>query len=1022
MSGNPPEEAFPERLEKIEKQLEKLNCRIKSLEIASSADKSIASEQGSKVQVEDKKNIPTSTLDSSGKSSVANVDSKDIRSQTRPKAYSLASKPPKNKTDTAEIPNHIPPTSQVRLDSPSVGVKQINVSSVDFRETLSKIGLMPPKGDDNLEIQIGTWWTTRIGILLAVISGAFFAVYVAKNIPPYIRFLELLGGSIGLTILGLWLEKRYRRFGEILFGGGLAMLYFTAYAGYAIDPVKVMTNPTVAVLVQFAAALIMLACALFRRSIVIATVATFLGYVGCFFSFTEGLNNYALIASLVLAIMATCFYLFKQWSRPYLVSVPLTYFIYGVILVFHWFGKDDPVSFPLGLGYLMLCMTIFCGTDYIALIQGILMSHKSRRFIQICNSAAAIGLGFLLTILIYPNNQSMFYFIFGGYFVAASLLYYLTQHPDAIMHNYFIKGFALVTLGIMTEFDARTRWMALAVESLVLLFSVKRAKLIIVEAAMVLVWILSFLFFINHTIQLGYFKNPPGIITHAGILSLLYLTVSCLLFCLQGRWLGANVGVDNHSFFPKSSKEGQPLQFNMLSRNYLNVIYALVLGLAGYLVGKAYLVESIIPLGLSLIALFMVFTGLVFRHWIPLVAASLPFILSHLAIWNSLFTYVSLKLLWINASIVIPLTLIGAITSYVWGKAKNLNIDKNQLRFLDAAFHILWMVALQIVLYHSCSFEVFLLISVLVSLIIAAVTIKYPFYLLADFSALPILLALISLVMSTFGFSQELVNTHQDRYLWLAMLGAFGFACSYAAFEALHRHIRLLQKKMLYQKVHLTLAILVGYITLSTVFTGKIYMLSMAIAALMVALLTKWPGLKPALLGSIAYTLLAHAYFYSSINSHALSNNTTFLYYSLIVAAIAIIYAVICKYLTHHITLKNINLLQWLHGALALCLLYQLFYHQAGALQNYTTALWGASAVGTLVVGLVFRTKPLRVLGLVGLAICIPRVFMVDVRSTFYRIIAFGILSVVLLMVGFLYNRFHDFIQRYDEEVPDSTT
>ena len=54
---------------------------------------------------------------------------------------------------------------------------------------------------------------------------------------------------------------------------------------------------------------------------------------------------------------------------------------------------------------------------------------------------------------------------------------------------------------------------------------------------------------------------------------------------------------------------------------------------------------------------------------------------------------------------------------------------------------------------------------------------------------------------------------------------------------------------------------------------------------------------------------------------------------------------------------------------------------------------------------------------LVGLALCVPRMFLVDLHSTLYRIVAFGALGAVLLWVGFSYHRFRHLIA---EDVPPS--
>jgi hypothetical protein len=48
----------------------------------------------------------------------------------------------------------------------------------------------------------------------------------------------------------------------------------------------------------------------------------------------------------------------------------------------------------------------------------------------------------------------------------------------------------------------------------------------------------------------------------------------------------------------------------------------------------------------------------------------------------------------------------------------------------------------------------------------------------------------------------------------------------------------------------------------------------------------------------------------------------------------------------------------------------------------------------------------------------VPRVFVVDIQSTLYRIGAFVVLGVVLLWVGFSYHRFRHFIT--DDAPPEA--
>jgi hypothetical protein len=98
--------------------------------------------------------------------------------------------------------------------------------------------------------------------------------------------------------------------------------------------------------------------------------------------------------------------------------------------------------------------------------------------------------------------------------------------------------------------------------------------------------------------------------------------------------------------------------------------------------------------------------------------------------------------------------------------------------------------------------------------------------------------------------------------------------------------------------------------------------------------------------------------------------------------------------------------LAWLMGAAGLALAGLALLRQTGELQPYTTIGWGLAAIAVFVVGLFDRLRPYRLLGLVLLALCVPRVFLVDLHDTLHRILAFIALGGVLLWVGFSYHRF----------------
>jgi uncharacterized membrane protein len=79
------------------------------------------------------------------------------------------------------------------------------------------------------------------------------------------------------------------------------------------------------------------------------------------------------------------------------------------------------------------------------------------------------------------------------------------------------------------------------------------------------------------------------------------------------------------------------------------------------------------------------------------------------------------------------------------------------------------------------------------------------------------------------------------------------------------------------------------------------------------------------------------------------------------------------------------------------------------------TALWLVYAVILLIVGIARRSRAVRPGGLIMIAVSIIKVFVYDVfaLSTMYRIIAFVGLGILLLVGGFLYQRYSARIKEF---------
>jgi hypothetical protein len=201
--------------------------------------------------------------------------------------------------------------------------------------------------------------------------------------------------------------------------------------------------------------------------------------------------------------------------------------------------------------------------------------------------------------------------------------------------------------------------------------------------------------------------------------------------------------------------------------------------------------------------------------------------------------------------------------------------------------------------------------------------------------------------------------------------------------------------------MHTSLAVLVGCSCLVLWFDGNDLMLVLAMAAVAVALLRIRVGLRPTYWLGITYILLSHLTWYRN---------------AILVGCITLGYALMARKINPSITRRQVCIIHWILDAMSLLLFLLLFANRTGTLNNYVTVSWGLSSTGIFLLGLGAGSKPLRVTGLSGLSICIPHMFLVDLGSPLYRIVAFGVLGIVFLAVAFLYNRYKHIVQQLGSE------
>ena len=176
----------------------------------------------------------------------------------------------------------------------------------------------PPPAPEprDLEAHLGTYWLSRVGIVALILGFSFLIIYHFGELGVLARVGAGYVLSGGLAALGLWLARRHRVFGQIVFGGGLALAYFVTYALHFIPAVRVIDSEGVALVLLALNTVGIVVVAQRMQSETVAGIALFLGlHTGML----SDITLFTLMSTTLLACGALFFLVKNRW-----VYVPLS--------------------------------------------------------------------------------------------------------------------------------------------------------------------------------------------------------------------------------------------------------------------------------------------------------------------------------------------------------------------------------------------------------------------------------------------------------------------------------------------------------------------------------------------------------------------------------------------------------------------------------------------------------------------------------------------------------------------------
>ncbi len=362
---------------------------------------------------------------------------------------------------------------------------------------LERLQLWPPsaEGEEGAEARLGAWWATRVGMLLAVVGVVFFGIHISRHVPAWVKFLELLFVAGGVSALGLWLERRLAAFGDVVFAGGLALFFFAAYAGHAVPTVRVFPEFWMSVAAQAATVAGVVTAALWRRSAMIATLAVGLGYVTALVSSQGGLDGCALGAGALLAVVAVALKRGREWEGPSVLAMPGAYTVFALGLYQARAAGAVELS-AASWPYLAGVAALFFARDWRRAGATAKTAPVEELWFQSANSSLVLACGAWAALGWHRQELSWFYgsaaFLLAAGAWRRALQDGMTDKVSAVL---LAKATGALTLTVIEVAGARDAAVALLVQAWVLAWTARRIGSKVLAVATGLVAMAAIYFF-----------------------------------------------------------------------------------------------------------------------------------------------------------------------------------------------------------------------------------------------------------------------------------------------------------------------------------------------------------------------------------------------------------------------------------------------------------------------------------------------------------------------------------------------
>ncbi|MCX5759874.1 MAG: DUF2339 domain-containing protein [Candidatus Hydrogenedentes bacterium] len=356
------------------------------------------------------------------------------------------------------------------------------------------------KQGESLEARVGGIWLSRVAVVMlmtCIVLGARITLY-SEAITPVQKLGVFYAVAACGVAYGLLRRGANDLFAQAVLGAGLATLYFTTYAAFFVDEMRVSSQQVVAIPLLLGCLGIVAGVSHWRRSQTVAGVSLFLVYYTVVASCMSGANGenlyYALLTCLMLSVVAVTFHALHRWLLFAWGALIATYVVYLYFFLVKPGGlaMPDREYFWLSNGFLAMCYVSFA-------CAGIVDARKTGEYrrgiapMAGVNSCVFIVLGWYAVRHVYPHEEWMFRLGLAGLlFGFAALLDLTGPRGNYLFQVYMAKCVVMLTLAFQAYFSGETLMVAISLECVALAFSYKRSGIVTFKVLGMLLLLVTF--------------------------------------------------------------------------------------------------------------------------------------------------------------------------------------------------------------------------------------------------------------------------------------------------------------------------------------------------------------------------------------------------------------------------------------------------------------------------------------------------------------------------------------------------